>query len=174
MLSVKLMGTGDGSFPYDLKAFGERLRTLRRRRAWSQQELAEKAHTNDDNISAYERGARGPKFETLDFLAHALELTRDELVHGLPERKSEKNVSGSERETRGKPDANAVYVGQATSSVVAVNVTVGDPPSQPTTLDGQVRVDVAANSIVSINANFSHVPSILKIDGCDEDDDNDE
>ena len=63
---------------------GERLLLLRKRRDWSQRELAERVGTSDQVISRYERGEMTPSVEVAARIAQALEVSLDYLA-GLSE-----------------------------------------------------------------------------------------
>jgi transcriptional regulator with XRE-family HTH domain len=52
--------------------FGKRLRTLRRKRDFTQERFAELAEISVDFLSLVERGINGPSFDTLDRMAKAL------------------------------------------------------------------------------------------------------
>ena len=59
----------------DIKArLSVRIKTLRQRRKYSQEVLAEKTGRSVDAISAIERGKSFPNFETIERLAEALEV----------------------------------------------------------------------------------------------------
>jgi transcriptional regulator with XRE-family HTH domain len=59
----------------DLKVkFGKRLRTLRKQRDLTQDQLAEAADISVDFLSLVERGKNAPSFKTLRRLATALEV----------------------------------------------------------------------------------------------------
>jgi transcriptional regulator with XRE-family HTH domain len=65
--------------PEDL---GDRIGRLRRKRGWSQAELAERAGAQAHQISKYERGDYRPGLEMLSRIAEALETTTDFLITG--------------------------------------------------------------------------------------------
>ncbi len=58
----------------------QRLRDLRIRRGWSQQELAEKARVTKSAISMYENGQRDPNNDTLELFADIFNVTTDYLL----------------------------------------------------------------------------------------------
>jgi transcriptional regulator with XRE-family HTH domain len=51
---------------------GERIRTLRKERGWSQEELGEKANLHHTYVGAIERGEKNASIDTLDKIADAL------------------------------------------------------------------------------------------------------
>lgn len=61
------------------KKFGQRLRLLRRRQDYTQEQLAEAAGVSTDQISNIERGKNAPSFTTLEKIAEALNLPVQEL-----------------------------------------------------------------------------------------------
>lgn len=61
-------------------AFGETLRTLRRRKRWSQERLAEESDVSRNQISLMERGIWGPSLYTVFRLARALDVSPGQLV----------------------------------------------------------------------------------------------
>lgn len=63
-----------------LHVFQERLLLARRRRAMSQEALADKAHLFKTDISKYERGQSMPTLPRLVRLADALEISTDYLL----------------------------------------------------------------------------------------------
>ena len=68
----------------DLRApFGQRLRMHREARGLSQEKLAELADLHWTYISGIERGRRNPGLNTLARLAHALNLSLEELLAGV-------------------------------------------------------------------------------------------
>lgn len=54
--------------------FGQNVRKYRRARSWSQAELAEKLDVSDAFVAHIERGSRGASLETIEMLAHCLEI----------------------------------------------------------------------------------------------------
>lgn len=67
----------------ELIRFGENVRQRREQRAWTQEQLAEKADLDQTFISGIERGSRNPTIITINKLARALKLTVSELTEGL-------------------------------------------------------------------------------------------
>jgi transcriptional regulator with XRE-family HTH domain len=65
-----------------MDGLGARLRELRRARALTQEELAQKAGVSPSTIVDIERGKHEPQIRTLRKLAKALETTPDKLVLG--------------------------------------------------------------------------------------------
>ena len=61
-------------------AFGERVRKLRLRRDWTQEQLAEQADLNSVQVSHIERGANEPKLTTIIRLARALGVKAGKLI----------------------------------------------------------------------------------------------
>ncbi|GHU73926.1 hypothetical protein FACS1894188_00710 [Clostridia bacterium] len=57
-----------------------RIRNLRRRLDWTQEELANKVNSTSSNISKYEAGAREPSLDTLILLAKTFDVTVDYLI----------------------------------------------------------------------------------------------
>jgi len=70
------------SEPDDTAGLPERLKTLRKQKDLSQQELAERAGVHYTHIGRYERGQSKPTTETLRGLAEALGVSLDYLVDG--------------------------------------------------------------------------------------------
>lgn len=62
--------------------FGERLRSIRKQRNFSQGELGELAGLHYTNISRYERGTSQPNADALKRLAEALGVSGDYLMEG--------------------------------------------------------------------------------------------
>jgi len=60
--------------------FGERITTLRKKKKWSQNELAQKVGTSAPIIGRYERGEIKPSIEVAAKLADLLEVSLDYLV----------------------------------------------------------------------------------------------
>ncbi len=60
--------------------FGERLKTLRTDRNFSQQTLAEKLSVNQRTISNWEQGTRRPDYELLVAIAEFFDVTTDYLL----------------------------------------------------------------------------------------------
>lgn len=66
-----------------MTAFGRRVRALRKKHDWSQEELAERADAHRTYISGIERGRQNISLLTMKKLAQALSVGMDELVSGL-------------------------------------------------------------------------------------------
>ena len=64
----------------DLKHFGNNLKALRSTRAWTQDELGERADLNPKYVGEIERGERNPSLDVILRLARALEVDAAELV----------------------------------------------------------------------------------------------
>jgi transcriptional regulator with XRE-family HTH domain len=62
-----------------VKVFGERVRDLRERAGFSQEELADVARLHRTAIGFIERGERGSTLQTIEKLAKALKVTPREL-----------------------------------------------------------------------------------------------
>jgi len=69
-----------------IKAFGFRVRTLRHRRGWSQEELAEHCGLHRTYVGGIERGERNVSLKNIDRLARALEVRIAELFPDGEER----------------------------------------------------------------------------------------
>ena len=67
------------------KLFGEKLRILRKRRRFSQEELAEKANLHPTYIGVIERGEQAPTLDTIEKIANALDIKVKELFLFSPE-----------------------------------------------------------------------------------------
>ncbi len=65
---------------------GERISLLRKKKGWSQTELAKKTGASREAIGKYERNEAAPAIDTAKKIADALEVTLDYLVeeNGLP------------------------------------------------------------------------------------------
>jgi len=61
------------------KAFGLRIRNLRKKKKFSQENLAEKAELHPTYIGGVERGERNPSFESILKIAEALEISPGQL-----------------------------------------------------------------------------------------------
>lgn len=66
----------------DYTTIGSRIREFRKRRNWTQAQLAEKSGIEPSNISHIERAATKLSLPTLISIANTLEVTLDELVYG--------------------------------------------------------------------------------------------
>lgn len=69
--------------PEILAAFGKRVRALRLRKKWTQEQLADKADLNLGQISRIERGVREVRLTTVVALVVALEVNPDDLLGDL-------------------------------------------------------------------------------------------
>ena len=65
-----------------LKAFGRRVKALRKDKRWTQKELAAKVGVRYSQLNKYESGLHAPPPETLLELAGALDATTDYLLAG--------------------------------------------------------------------------------------------
>ncbi len=72
----------------DWDGFGKRLRSLRQRRGWTQEDLAMAASTNHRSISQYEGGRICPRAKTIRRLADALGCPVEELTTASADRPS--------------------------------------------------------------------------------------
>jgi len=59
---------------------GERIKTLRLKKGWSQSQLAEKANIDSRNLSRLETGKAKPKLNTIISLANALSITPNDIL----------------------------------------------------------------------------------------------
>lgn len=78
--------------PTTTETVAARIRELRLALGWSQEELAEQATLSRDAIARIERGDRGPRLDTLELIANALEIPLPKLLdveEPLPQRKKE-------------------------------------------------------------------------------------
>lgn len=64
------------------KAFGTRLKELRKKKGWTQRELAAKAEVRFPQLNKYEAGLHVPPLEKLVHLSEVLETTVDYLATG--------------------------------------------------------------------------------------------
>ncbi|OIP31342.1 MAG: hypothetical protein AUK47_22645 [Deltaproteobacteria bacterium CG2_30_63_29] len=76
----------------DKQTFGQRIRELRQRREWSQQELAEKVGVRQKQISAYERDINVPSGEIFIALADAFEVSLDYLAQRAEDQGPRANI----------------------------------------------------------------------------------
>jgi transcriptional regulator with XRE-family HTH domain len=67
----------------NLALIGGRVRSLRKEKGWSQEELAERSDVHRNFIGMIERGERNVGIMTLVVLAQALDLTLADLFTGL-------------------------------------------------------------------------------------------
>ena len=63
-------------------AMGERILQLRKRRQWSQGELAERLGVTRERVGNWERGEKAPPVEALVALGEVLRVSVDELLRG--------------------------------------------------------------------------------------------
>lgn len=63
-----------------MASFTERLKTLRKQKNFSQQELADKIQVTKQTVSQYERGIRKPDYNTLLFLCDLFNVSADYLL----------------------------------------------------------------------------------------------
>ncbi|MBL4537128.1 MAG: helix-turn-helix transcriptional regulator [Oceanicaulis sp.] len=75
-------------------SFGERLQTLRKKRSWSQGDLAKKVDTSAPIIGRYERGEMTPSIEVAAKLATVLGVSTDYLLgtHNMPDLLADKSM----------------------------------------------------------------------------------
>jgi transcriptional regulator with XRE-family HTH domain len=66
-----------------LTTFGKRVRTLRKERGWTQEELAEAADLHENYVSRLETGEQEPGLFVVLRLCAAFEVTVDELLQSL-------------------------------------------------------------------------------------------
>ena len=62
---------------------GMRIRFLRKRLGWSQEDLALEANINKNYLSDLENGRRNPSFEILERISIALQITLSDLFKGI-------------------------------------------------------------------------------------------
>lgn len=62
---------------------GMRIRFLRKRLGWSQEDLALEANVNKNYICDLENGRRNPSLDVLERIAKALNITLSELFRGV-------------------------------------------------------------------------------------------
>lgn len=77
-------GTDKGRSPRQVE-LGDRIRRLRARRGWSQEDLAYEAGINRTYIASLEAGQRNPSLDLMARLAIALGVDIGTLVRGLHE-----------------------------------------------------------------------------------------
>ncbi len=66
------------------KAFGKRLKELRKQKGWTQKELANKLDIRFSHLNKYENGMHAPPLEKLIKLTDIFDISLDYLVMGLP------------------------------------------------------------------------------------------
>ncbi len=71
-----------------MAAFAQTLKRLRQQRSLSQQELADLIRVHVRQVSKYEMGTSLPTLERIRRMAEVLEVSADELVFGVPKRKT--------------------------------------------------------------------------------------
>lgn len=62
--------------------FAQRVRTLRKAKGWSQEELAERARSHRTFVSQIERATKSSTIDTVEKIAQALGTTCGELLDG--------------------------------------------------------------------------------------------
>ena len=65
------------------RALGTRIRELRKLKAWSQEEFADKAHVHRTFAGSLERGEKNVSFHALVLIARCFDMTLSEFVEGL-------------------------------------------------------------------------------------------
>ena len=65
------------------RRFGNRVRTFRKRKGWSLEDLADKAAMHVTYLSSIERGHRNPTLNVVDGIASALGVTLATLLNGI-------------------------------------------------------------------------------------------
>ena len=73
------------------RALADRLRELRREKAWSQERLAEEAGMHRTYLAGIERALRNPSLENLIKLANALNVTLPELFSSIEPKRQRGN-----------------------------------------------------------------------------------
>jgi transcriptional regulator with XRE-family HTH domain len=66
-----------------LEQLGMRIRYLRKRKGWSQEDLALEANVNKNYICDLEKGRRNPTLKLLEKISLAFDITISELTKGL-------------------------------------------------------------------------------------------
>jgi len=87
---------------YDTKQSGERIREMRRKRGYTQEEMAEILGVSVDTVQRVERGASGARVDMLVMLAAKLDVSLDWLVMGRD----------TESEKKKELEQTAVVIGQ--------------------------------------------------------------
>ena len=72
------------------KEFGEQVRDLRKRRGWTQEELAQAAGRHWTYIGGIERGERNITLQVVSDLAHALGVDIKELFTGIGRKRNKR------------------------------------------------------------------------------------
>ena len=65
------------------RAFGKRVRELRKSRGWSQEQMGEASDLHWTYIGQVERGERNPTLLTVQAISKAFKMKISELVHGI-------------------------------------------------------------------------------------------
>jgi ribosome-binding protein aMBF1 (putative translation factor) len=82
LLTVAVAGTEKGKTPRQAE-FGDRVRSSRQQRGFSQESLAHRAGINRTYIATLEAGRRNPSLDLMARLASALDVDLADLVRGL-------------------------------------------------------------------------------------------
>lgn len=77
-------------------SLADRLKSARKNKNFSQQELAKASNVHYSNIGRYERGDAKPSAEVLNRIAQALDTTPDFLINGTLQDKAENSISDTE------------------------------------------------------------------------------
>ena len=64
----------------ELKAMGQRIKTARERKGYTQEQLAERLNLSVQHVSVMERGVEAPKLETFIRIANELQVNADFLL----------------------------------------------------------------------------------------------
>ena len=91
------------------RTLGDLLRGLRKERGLSQAALAEKAALSLNAISAFERGERFPRAETLDALVGAFELDTTSVVQSLLSLRQGRSQASAEAEQAEWRELEAIW-----------------------------------------------------------------
>lgn len=67
-------------------SLGENIKEIRKKKGYTQKQLAEKLGTSPQNLAQYETGKRQPKLETIKKMADALECNVSDLDDSIPEK----------------------------------------------------------------------------------------
>ena len=93
---------------------GENILTLRKKRNWSQETLAEKVGVSRQTIAKWESGESAPDLEMGERLSDALDVSLDELAHG------DLTVGTADVDLRGRHIFGLVTVGDKGQIVIPV------------------------------------------------------
>lgn len=74
-----------------LKILGERIRTLRKNKNWSQEELAHRANITRSFLGEIERSRKNPTITSLRKIAHAFDISLEELFRCIEPHKPHQN-----------------------------------------------------------------------------------